>query len=160
MDSEDIPFGLRRYWLALALFGGGGAGFIAWSRTVTEPMFLFPFGRLEADSASMVLLAIGAGSLVYACALVYLRFAKRPVVALRADSVTVPLGEFARTSVTLRAGDVLSVRQEGPRAGGWRSCHIRHRGGELLVRSSALPNDDAYFRVCERLTALMRRGGE
>jgi hypothetical protein len=157
MDSEDIPFGLRRYWLALGLFSLGGAGFVAWSRTVDAPMFVFPFGRLDAENASLVLLLVGVAALLYTGALVYLRFVKRPVVALRADSITIPLGEFAQTSVTLRAGDVLSVRQDGPRAGGWRTCHVQHRGGLLMVRSSALPSDEAYFKVCERLSAFAKK---
>jgi hypothetical protein len=157
VDSEDIPFGMRRYWLALGLFSLGGAGFIAWSRTVDEPTFVFPFGRLGAENARLVLLLVGVGALLYTGALVYLRFVKRPVVALRADSITIPHGEFAQTSVTLRPGDVLSVRQDGPRAGGWRTCHVQYRGGVLMVRSSALPSDEAYFRVCERLSAFVKR---
>ena len=32
--------------------------------------------------------------------------------------------------------DVSLVHNEGPRRGGWYTCHVRHVGGELVVRSS------------------------
>ena len=154
MPAEDIPFGMRRYRLGIAMFVLGGAGFLVWSRSIVRPTFVFPFGQREAPTAQLVLGAIGVLSIALGAVLVYVRFVKRPVVALREDSITVPVGEFGGTNVTLRAGDVLNVQEDGPRAGGWRTCRVRHRSGELLVQSSQLPSDEAFFTICERLRAL------
>lgn len=154
MEPEDIPFGIRRYPLAMVFFVGGGLGMIAWGQSVDAPMFVFPFGRLDATNASLVLSVIGVVAVLLACVMSYMRFVKRPVVALREDSISIPVGEFAQTTVTLRAGDVLSVQEGDARAGGWRTCRVRHRGGELALHSSSLPSDEAFFKICERLRAL------
>src|SRR5690349_18542310 len=144
---REIRFGLRRYWFALALFGGVGLGFVAWSRTIERPTFVFPFGRLDPENASLVVLIVGLVAIAYAIAMSYVRFVKRPVVVLGDGEVRIPQGELALTTVTLRTGDVLAVRIDGPRRGGWRTCHVRHRGGILALRSSQLPSDDAFFEI-------------
>jgi hypothetical protein len=154
MTPREIPFGLRRYPLMVVVFGVLGAGFIAWSRSIERPTYVFPFGVLDPDNASLVLCAVGIASLVYLAVMTYVRFVRRPVIVLAEDAITLPQGEFGQTKVTLRAGDVVTVRQEGPRAGGWRSCYVQSRSGEVVVRSSQLPDDESYFEVCKRLEAL------
>lgn len=149
--SLDIPFGMRRFRLALVLFFGGGFGFIGWSRTVDSPMFIFPLGRLDAEDARLALLVVGVLATTYAATLAYLRFVKRPRVVLRKSSITIPIGEFATTTIKLAKGDVLDVREDGPKPGGWRTCHVRYRGGTFALRSSQVPSDDDFFEICARL---------
>jgi hypothetical protein len=154
MPDETIRFGLRRYPLMVVFFLGGGVGFITWSGNVDHPIFLFPLGRREPAAASTVMFLVGIASLIYVAAVSYIRFVRRPVVVLGENAISIPTGEFGLRRVMLRKGDIESVRVDGPRAGGWRTCHIRHRGGALALRSSQLPSDEAFFRICKRLEAL------
>lgn len=138
----------------MALFVGGGAGFLAWGQRVDGPTFLFPLGRVDAATAATYLSIVGLAALAYAGVLAFVRHVRRPVVVLAEDEVSIPMGEFGQRTVTLRAGDVLSCL-EGPRSrGGWRTFRIRHRGGELPLRSSQLPDDEAFARICDRVRKL------
>ena len=154
MKQEEIRFGFRRFALMLVMFTGGGLGFISWSRSVDGPTYVFPLGRLDADSASLVLCIVGVASLLYAGAIAYVRFVRRPVVILGDSEVSLPLGEFGGAVIVLRSGDVLGVQREGPRRGGWYTCHVRERQRVVALRSSKLPDDDAFFRVCAALEKL------
>ena len=154
MSREEIRFGLRRYPLAMAIFGGGSIAFLSWSRTIERPTFVFPFGRLDPASASHVFALVGIAAGFYGALMTYIRFVRRPVVALGDGEISIPVGEFGHKAITLRKGDVVSVRQDGPRRGGWRTCYVQHRGGTLAVRSSQVPSDEAFFKICERIKAL------
>ncbi len=140
----------------LGVFGGLGLGMIAWSRGIDRPTFVFPLGMLDPAEARLALVAVGIAALLYIAFTSHVRFVRRPTVLLRDDEVTLPQGEFGLTAVTLRAGDVLSVREGPARAGGWRSCYVRHRGGMAVVRSSQVPSDEAFDEICKRLDSLSR----
>lgn len=155
MATETIPFGLRRYKLGIGIFLVGGLGFVGWSFSIDAPMFVFPLGHLEASEARVVIGAIGVLALAYTAALSYLKFVMKPTVVLRKRSIAIPTGEFAQRTVTLRAGDVASVREGAPTAGGWRTCHVQHRGGTLVVHSAKLPDDASYFKVRDHLQSLV-----
>lgn len=157
MAEEQIRFGLRRYPLAVAFFVGGGIGFMAWSRMIQRPTFVFPFGTLDPATARPLLLAVGMAGILYAVVISYIRFVRRPAIRLGEDAVSIPVGEFGLSAVTIRAGEVLHVDVGARRFGGWRTCHVSHRGGTLALRSSQLPDDEAFFRVCTKLEALTLR---
>ena len=154
MATRNIRFGMRRYPLAMLLFSSAGAGFCVWSQRISKPTFVFPFGTLDPESASTVLMGVGVMAIVYCLVLSYMRFVRQPVVSLGAKNITIPLGEFASSRVTVHRGEVLRVRQEGPGAGGWRTCHVEHRGGTFVLRSSQVPSDDDYFAMF----SVQRRG--
>ena len=156
MDPKQIRYGPRRFWLALAFFAACGVGFIAWSQAIDGPTYVFPFGRLSPESARLVLLLVGIAGLLYAIVMNYVRFVRRPVVVLGEGEVSIPVGEFGASAVVLRTGDVLAVRIGDPRRGGWRTCHVDHRRGVLTVRSSQLPSDEAFVRICDALRPVRR----
>ncbi len=157
MAEEEIPYGLRRTPLAIVFFGAGGAGFVWWSRVIDKPTFLFPFGRVEPETGSVYLLIVGLACFAYLATLLYVRFVRRPRMCIGDGEVTLISGELGGQTHTLRKGEVLSVSEEHTR-GGWRTLHVEHAGGELLVQSARLPNDEAYERVCEALKGLMSGG--
>lgn len=154
MAEEEIRFGLRRYPLAVVFFVGGGIGFTAWSRMIERPTFVFPFGTLDPATARPLLLAVGVAAILYAAVISYIRFVRRPAIRLGKDAVSIPVGELGLSVVTIRAGQVLRVDVGARRVGGWRTCAVSHRGGTLALRSSQLPDDEAFFRVCRKLEAL------
>ena len=154
MAPIEIPYGLRRYPFAVSLLGGGGLGFFYWSAHVNAPTFVFPLGRLDPPTARVVLAADGVAALLYVAAITFVRFVRRPVVRLAPDEITLPVGEFGGSTLTIRRGDVLAVTESGPRLGGWMTCHVRHRGGQHDIPSSQLPSDADFHRVVEHVQGL------
>ena len=153
MAEERIRFGHRRYPLLVAMFGAGGVGFMAWSQRIVAPTFVFPLGTLEPQDARVAFFGVGCAALVYIAVVTYMRFVRRPEVVLAEDEVTIPVGEFGGGDVTLRRGEVVGVDDQTRRSG-WRVLHVAHRGGELLVQSSQLPDDAAYERIRDKLREL------
>jgi hypothetical protein len=153
-DVQRVRFGARRYPAQLVLFVGGGVGFLFWSRSVDGPMFLFPLGRVDAATAAPALLVIGLAALLYAAVISYVRFVRSPAVVMRADDITLPVGEFASRTVRLRRGDVIGVKVGPPRMGGWRTCRVEHKGGTVAFHSSAVPSDEDFDLICDQLRAL------
>jgi hypothetical protein len=157
VSTREIRFGLRRYPLMVPVFGALGAGFVYWSRSVDRPTFVFPFGTLDPENASLAFLFVGIAAFAYLAIMSYVRFVLRPVVVLGEGVITLPQGEFGQRNVTLCAGSVTSVRQSAPRAGGWRTCYVEHTLGRATLHSSQLPDDESYFAVCEALDGLIRK---
>jgi hypothetical protein len=155
--EEEIPYGLRRAPLAIVVFGAGGAGFVWWSRAIDEPTFLFPLGRVEPETGRVYLFVVALACFAYLATLLYVRYVKKPRVHIGDGEVTLVLGEFGSQTQTLRQGDVLGTSETRTR-GGWRTLHVQHESGELLVHSARLPDDAAYERVCEALRGLVRSG--
>ncbi len=148
-----IRYGLRRYSLLVAVFGILGTGMLVWAQRVTEPTFVFPFGRLGPETASWVLSAVGLCAYAYVLAVSYVRFVRHPHVIVGKKKIEIPIGEFGGGRVLLRSGDVFRVDEQRTR-GGWRVLHVRHRGGNFILSSAQLPDDDAFDRVRDKLYQL------